>query len=51
VKGIISGCELKVTDHDTGTNGKLAITNVGEFILKLQSSIQIKIGSCCFCVN
>ena len=26
MKGIISGCELKVTDHDTGTNGKLKLS-------------------------
>ena len=26
VKGVISGCELKVTDHDTGSNGKLKLS-------------------------
>jgi hypothetical protein len=26
VKGVISGCELKVTDHDTGSNGKVKLS-------------------------
>ena len=53
VKGAISGCEIKVTDHDTGSNGNLKLSvqvrclfNIQELLPLLRLDVCIILKSC-----
>ena len=41
VKGVISGCELKVTDHDTGSNGKVKLSVQVRCLLNIQELLPL----------